>query len=210
MRISLAQLRPGGPAEPGRSYERCASRGDSPLGRGHLRRLRLLAPGPAAAPRRELLPRARLRERVPLPHLGIAVWLKAPASRVTVTLHGRRVTLATHRRYEYGRAWTGFVRDRVAERLAVADDMSRTVQLTVDAVGPNGIVRRATVRSPGQPRLGLAGLREAEIDPRRRGIGPARGDDLAARVEVDRLGPVDVPVAEERRLPPAERVVGDG
>jgi len=90
----------------------------------------------------------------PCPHLGIAVWLKAPASRVTVTLHGRRVTLVTHRRYEYGRAWTGFVRDRVAERLAVADDMSRTVQLTVDAVGPSGIVRRATVRSPVSPGWG--------------------------------------------------------
>ena len=76
---------------------------------------------------------------------------------MTVTLHGRRVTLVTHRRYEYGRAWTGFVRDRVAERLAVADDMSRTVQLTVDAVdavGPNGIVRRATVRSPVSPGWG--------------------------------------------------------
>ena len=73
---------------------------------------------------------------------------------MTVTLHGRRVTLVTHRRYEHGRAWTGFVRDRVAERLAVADDMSRTVQLTVDAVGPSGIVRRATVRSPVSPGWG--------------------------------------------------------
>ena len=38
----------------------------------------------------------------------------------------------------------------------------------------------------------LAGLREAEVDLRGRRVGPARGDDLAARVEVDPLGPVDV------------------
>src|SRR5207248_6461995 len=154
MRISLAQLRPGGPAEPGRSYERCASRGDSPLGRGHLRRLRLLAPGPAALHVANSYLGLDCGNAFPCPHLGIAVWLRAPASRGTVALHGRRVTLVTRRRCEYGRAWTGFVRDRVAERLAVADDMSRTVQLTVDAVGPSGIVRRATVRSPVSPGWG--------------------------------------------------------
>ncbi|HJQ83864.1 MAG TPA: hypothetical protein VKA21_07310 [Candidatus Binatia bacterium] len=90
----------------------------------------------------------------PCPHLGIAIWLKAPASRVTVTIHGRRVRLVTHRRYEYGRAWTGFVRDRVAERLAIADDMSRTVRLTVDAVAPDGTTRRATIESPVSPGWG--------------------------------------------------------
>src|SRR5438874_417313 len=55
-----------------------------------------------------------------------------------------------------------------------------------------------------------ARLRESEIDLRRRGIGPAGRYHLAARVEADPLGPVDVRVPEERRLPPAERVVGDG
>jgi hypothetical protein len=90
----------------------------------------------------------------PCPHLGIAVWLKAPASRVTVTLHGRRVRLLTHRRPEHGRAWIGFVRDRIAERLAIADDMSRTVQLTVDAVGRDGTVRRARLKSPVSPGWG--------------------------------------------------------
>ena len=54
------------------------------------------------------------------------------------------------------------------------------------------------------PRLG-----EAEVDLARRRIGPAGGDDLPTGVEVDRLGPVGVRVAEERRLPAAERVVRD-
>src|SRR5687768_7688213 len=53
-------------------------------------------------------------------------------------------------------------------------------------------------------------LREAQVDLRRRRVGPARRDDLAARIERDPLRPVDVRVAEERRLPPAERVVRDG
>ena len=44
-----------------------------------------------------------------------------------------------------------------------------------------------------------ARLREAEVDLARGRVGPARGDDLAARVEVDPLWPVDVRVAEERR-----------
>jgi hypothetical protein len=82
----------------------------------------------------------------PCPHLGIAVWLKAPASRVTVTLHGRRVALVTHRRYEYRRAWLGFVRDPVAERLAA--DMNQKVRLTVEATGRDGTLRRAMLTSP--------------------------------------------------------------
>ena len=62
------------------------------------------------------------------------------------------------------------------------------------------------VGTPGRVPVGpqLARLREAEVDLRRGRVGPARRDDLAARVEVDPLGPVDVPVAEERRLPAAE------
>src|ERR1700759_1871192 len=55
-----------------------------------------------------------------------------------------------------------------------------------------------------------AGLGEAQVDLRGGGIAPARGDDLRAGVEVYPLGPVDVPVAEERGLPAAEAVVGDG
>src|SRR4029453_16114229 len=39
-------------------------------------------------------------------------------------------------------------------------------------------------------------------------VRPARRDDLAAGVERDALGTVDVLVAEERVLPPAEGVVG--
>jgi hypothetical protein len=90
----------------------------------------------------------------PCPHLGIAVWLAAPQRQVTVTLHGRRVTLATRRRYEYRRFWEGFVRDRVAERLGVAADISRTVRLTVEAVDSHGTVRRATFASPVSPGWG--------------------------------------------------------
>ena len=88
----------------------------------------------------------------PCPHLGIAVWLKAPASRVTVTIRGRRVALTTH--YEHRRDWIGFVRDPMAERLGKADDMRRTIRLTVEATGPDGIVRRATLRSPVSPGWG--------------------------------------------------------
>ena len=56
----------------------------------------------------------------------------------------------------------------------------------------------------------LARLREAQVDLRGGRVGPARRDDLRAGVEVDPLRPVDVPVAEERGLPAAEAVVGDG
>src|SRR4051794_12212197 len=52
-----------------------------------------------------------------------------------------------------------------------------------------------------------ARLREAQVDLRGRRIRPARRDDLAARVEVDPPRPVDVRVAEEGVLPPAEGVV---
>src|SRR5690348_1120445 len=54
-----------------------------------------------------------------------------------------------------------------------------------------------------------SGPREAEVDLRTGRVGPARGDHLAAGVELDPLGPVHVGVAEERVLPAAEGVVGD-
>jgi hypothetical protein len=88
----------------------------------------------------------------PCPHLGIAVWLRTPASRVTVAVQGHRVALVTHRSYEYGRAWLGFVRDPAAERLS--DDMARKVRLTVEATGRDGTVRRATLRRPVSPGWG--------------------------------------------------------
>src|SRR5262245_46038662 len=55
-----------------------------------------------------------------------------------------------------------------------------------------------------------ARLWKAQIDAARGGVGPTARDDLASRIEVDRLGAVRVRVSEERRLPAAERVVGDG
>src|SRR5262249_414362 len=50
--------------------------------------------------------------------------------------------------------------------------------------------------------------REAEIHSAVRRVEPAARDDLAAGKEVDALGAVRVGVAEQRRLPAAERVVG--
>ena len=86
----------------------------------------------------------------PCARLGIAVWLKEPASRVTVTLHGHHVALDTH--YDRRRDWIGFVRDPVSEHLS--DDMRRKVQLTVEAVGRDGSIRRTTLRSPVSPGWG--------------------------------------------------------
>jgi hypothetical protein len=86
----------------------------------------------------------------PCAHLGIAVWLNEPESRVTVTIHGRHVALTTH--YDHRRDWIGFVRDAVAERLS--DDMRREVRLTVEAIGPDGTARRATLKSPVSPGWG--------------------------------------------------------
>src|SRR5206468_8602900 len=54
-----------------------------------------------------------------------------------------------------------------------------------------------------------ARLREAQVDLRGRRVRPAGGHDFAARVEVDPLRAVDMRVAEEGVLPPAERVVRD-
>ena len=88
----------------------------------------------------------------PCPKLGIAVWLRGPEHRVTVTLHGRRVTLTTHHRYKYRRYWQGFVRDTVAER--IAGNANRQVRLTVEATGRDGIIRRTTFMSPVSPGWG--------------------------------------------------------
>src|SRR5207248_2016232 len=67
---------------------------------------------------------------------------------------------------------------------------------------------RATEAAAGA--TASAGAREAEVDLARAGIRPAGGHDLAARVELDPLRPVHVQVAEERVLPSAETVVGNG
>src|SRR5919109_890716 len=55
----------------------------------------------------------------------------------------------------------------------------------------------------------LSGLRGAQGDGARGRIGPARGNDLACRVELNALGSVGVEVAEERALPAAEGVPGN-
>jgi hypothetical protein len=86
----------------------------------------------------------------PCAHLGIAIWLNEPESRVTVTIHGRHVALTTH--YDHRRDWIGFVRDTVAKR--IAGDMKRLVRLTVEATGRDGTVRRATLTSPVSPGWG--------------------------------------------------------
>jgi hypothetical protein len=71
--------------------------------------------------------------RFPCAHLGIALWLKEPARRVTVELDGRRISLATRSAYEYRRYWQGFVEDTRAER--IAGDMNRFVRLKVTVTG---------------------------------------------------------------------------
>src|SRR6185503_715603 len=55
-----------------------------------------------------------------------------------------------------------------------------------------------------------AGPREPEVDRARGRVGPPGGHDLAPCVEVHAFGPVHVGVAEQRALPAAEGVVGDG
>ena len=66
--------------------------------------------------------------------------------------------------------------------------------------GSGQFVRRAKFREElksADALAPLARLREAEVDLRGGRVGPARGDDLRAGVEVDPLRPVDVAVAEE-------------
>ena len=75
----------------------------------------------------------------------------------------------------------------------------------------DALIGRARVTAgaaPGRHRR-LARAREAQVDLARARVRPARRDDLAARVELHALGAVHVQVAEERRLPAAERVVRD-
>jgi hypothetical protein len=88
----------------------------------------------------------------PCPHLGVAVWLPTSQRRVTVTLHGRRLTLVTHRKYKFRRYWQGFVRDTMAEHIAGTGD--RAVRLTIEAIGRDGVVRRARLMSPVSPGWG--------------------------------------------------------
>src|SRR4051794_18645433 len=78
---------------------------------------------------------------------------------------------------------------------------NRASSIVFDA---GGFVCRTT---PNSMRLCLLSvLGEAEVDLRRRGVGPAAGDDFGSRVEVNALGPVHVLVAEQRCLPSAEAV----
>src|SRR3954454_20569025 len=56
----------------------------------------------------------------------------------------------------------------------------------------------------------LPRLWESEVDAARGGVGPAARHDFSAGVEVDALRPVDVAVTEQRLVPAAEGVVGDG
>jgi hypothetical protein len=86
----------------------------------------------------------------PCAHLGIAIWLREPESRVTVTIHGRHVALSAH--YDHRRDWIGFVRDPIAER--PSNDMRREVRLTVEAIGSDGTIRRAALKSPVSPGWG--------------------------------------------------------
>src|SRR4029079_907414 len=75
---------------------------------------------------------------------------------------------------------------------------SRASSIVFDA---GGFVCRTTPNSiAGNP---LSVLVADEGDLRRRGVGPAAGDDFGSCVEVDALGPVHVLVAEQGCLPSA-------
>jgi hypothetical protein len=88
----------------------------------------------------------------PCAHLGIALWLSGPARRVTVELHGHRVSLVTRHRYEYRRYWQGFVRDTRAAQMA--GDLDRRLRLTVAATGADGALQRTELTSPVSPGWG--------------------------------------------------------
>src|SRR4051812_46989972 len=70
-----------------------------------------------------------------------------------------------------------------------------------------GLVWRTTPKSTAGG--ALPGPREPEVDGAGGGVGPARRHHLRAGVEVHAVGPVHVRVAEQRRFPTAEAVVGD-
>src|SRR5215207_11037840 len=90
----------------------------------------------------------------------------------------------------------------VSVMVVVSVPAPELVQGAVVQVRFDGLSERA-----GGARSVVAG--EAEVDLRLARLGPTRGHDLGARVEVHRLGAVDVRVAEERVLPAAERVGAD-
>src|SRR3954466_16138377 len=71
-------------------------------------------------------------------------------------------------------------------------------------------MRRAYSRLPEGAGRRLSVCREAQADLALARLRPARGHDLAARVEVERLRAVHVRVAEERVFPSAERERADG
>ena len=75
-----------------------------------------------------------------------------------------------------------------------ASRLERDAEPGSDRVEPVGERARWNQRVRGKPRSTRT----------RRRVGPARGDDLGAGVEVDALGAVHVAVAEQRRLPAAE------
>src|SRR3954452_5294929 len=82
------------------------------------------------------------------------------------------------------------------------------------AMNPSSDMARFTTTFPAAVALIVfprrsAGPREAEVDRRRRRVGPPLRDDLSSCVEGDALGFVNVVVAEQGCLPPAERVVRD-
>src|ERR1700691_3504778 len=88
----------------------------------------------------------------------------------------------------------------MASRVAI----SRTPRIEVRLTPP----RARAPRPFGQNSCpALTVNREAEVDAAVTRVEPARGDYLAAGVEVDAFGAVHVRVTEQRGLPAAERVI---
>jgi hypothetical protein len=54
--------------------------------------------------------------------------------------------------HKFRRYWQGFVRDTMAEHIAGTGN--RAVRLTVEAIGRDGVVRRARLMSPVSPGWG--------------------------------------------------------
>ena len=90
----------------------------------------------------------------------------------------------------------------LAEAQGFDDPDAEEVALVVDLSRPPGFET-----DPGLVPQLLAVGRKAEIDAAVARIGPARRDGLRPRVEVHAVAAVDVVIAEQRRLPAAERVV---